>query len=116
MDNEACRDELDGPGVCFRFTKCLEFLPGVNKHNKLYPLFMVPASLIYQSIPQHKTQQLAYVLWFTTQICQDATPQAISALYPISHLNSENAYLKKIHFNNETFILIMTFFQPDTQI
>ena len=27
MDNEACRDELDGPGVCFRFTKCLGFLP-----------------------------------------------------------------------------------------
>ena len=48
---------------------------------------------------------------------EDATPQAISAFRVLtSYLNSENAYLKKIHFNNDTFILIMTFFQPDTQI
>ena len=48
---------------------------------------------------------------------EDATPQAISAFRVLtSHLNSENAYLKKIHFNNDTFILIMTFFQPDSQI
>lgn len=115
MGNEARKDELDGSGVCFNFTVYYGFSPlDVDKYNTLYSLShgtSIP-DLTYQSMPQYKTQQLAYVLWFIIQRrVEDSTPQAISSLRVlISHLNSENAYLTEIHFNNDTFIFIMTFF------
>lgn len=50
--------------------------------------------------PIIKTQQLAYVLWFIIQRqAKDSTSQTILFFgVLISHLNSENALLKEIHF------------------